>query len=153
MCELSVLCVCARCLCLVCTRSCASATPFSLLFSRVPESTNCQPPPIVECDCMQYTQYLSNIECGACFVHEKHWWKHTFKNQQQGGDKTEFEAPFSFNRMTWIKPSYLWLMSRSNWGTKSNQEYILGIEIYRSAWEKALSKALVKSKCSWLPNA
>ncbi|MEL6561929.1 MAG: DUF4291 domain-containing protein [Bacteroidota bacterium] len=50
-----------------------------------------------------------------------------------------FESPFSFNRMTWIKPSYLWLMERSNWATKSNQEYILGIKIKRTFWEKALS--------------
>lgn len=51
----------------------------------------------------------------------------------------KFVAPFSFKRMTWIKPSYLWLMARSNWGTKTNQEYILGIELKRKAWEKALS--------------
>lgn len=55
----------------------------------------------------------------------------------------KFESPFSFNRMTWIKPSYLWLMARSNWGTKSNQEYILGIELYRQAWEKALSHGVL----------
>lgn len=50
-----------------------------------------------------------------------------------------FEKPFSFNRMTWIKPSYLWLMERSNWGKKSNQDCILGIKIKRDCWEKALS--------------
>ncbi len=50
-----------------------------------------------------------------------------------------FEKPFSFNRMTWVKPSYLWLMERSNWGQKSNQEYILAIKIKRTFWEKALS--------------
>ncbi|UZR96154.1 DUF4291 domain-containing protein [Chondrinema litorale] len=50
-----------------------------------------------------------------------------------------FEKPFSFNRMTWIKPSYLWLMERSNWGLKANQEYILAIKIKRACWEKALS--------------
>ena len=50
-----------------------------------------------------------------------------------------FESPFSFNRMTWIKPSYLWLMERSNWGNKSNQEFILAIKIKREGWEKALS--------------
>ncbi|MFE7243927.1 DUF4291 family protein [Streptomyces sp. NPDC057580] len=33
-----------------------------------------------------------------------------------------FVAPFSFNRMTWIKPSFLWLMHRSNWARKSGQE-------------------------------
>ncbi|NME72302.1 DUF4291 domain-containing protein [Flammeovirga aprica] len=51
----------------------------------------------------------------------------------------KFESPFSFNRMTWVKPSFLWLMERSNWGTKSNQEYILGIKIKREYWEKVLS--------------
>ncbi|MBC8754161.1 DUF4291 domain-containing protein [Kordia sp. YSTF-M3] len=50
-----------------------------------------------------------------------------------------FEPPFSFNRMTWIKPSFLWLMERSNYGTKSNQEYILGIKLKREAWEKILT--------------
>lgn len=50
-----------------------------------------------------------------------------------------FESPFSFNRMTWIKPSYLWLMERSNWAKKPNQEYILGIKLKRPFWEKALS--------------
>jgi len=68
-----------------------------------------------------------------------------------------FEKPFSFNRMTWIKPSYLWLMERSNWGLKSNQEYILGIKIYREYWEQALEigilthpdKAIYKNGWEW----
>lgn len=50
-----------------------------------------------------------------------------------------FQAPFSFRRMTWIKPSYLWLMARSNWGTKANQTHILGLRISRRGWERALS--------------
>ncbi|MGD1840769.1 MAG: DUF4291 domain-containing protein [Thermonemataceae bacterium] len=55
----------------------------------------------------------------------------------------KFEKPFSFNRMTWIKPSYLWLMERSNWANKSNQEFILGIKIKREGWEKALSLGIL----------
>ncbi len=51
----------------------------------------------------------------------------------------KFEKPFSFNRMTWLKPSFLWLMERSAWGNKPNQNYILGIKIKRECWEKALS--------------
>ena len=50
-----------------------------------------------------------------------------------------FVSPFSFNRMTWIKPSFLWLMYRSNWGQKSGQQRTLAIRISRSGWEKALS--------------
>lgn len=50
-----------------------------------------------------------------------------------------FVEPFSWGRMTWIKPSFLWLMARSNWGTKPRQEHILAIRIKRDGWERALS--------------
>jgi hypothetical protein len=56
-----------------------------------------------------------------------------------------FVAPFSFQRMTWIKPSFLWLMHRSNWGQKSGQERVLAIRITRAGWEKALSMATLTS--------
>lgn len=49
-----------------------------------------------------------------------------------------FVAPFSFTRMTWIKPSFLWLMHRSNWGRKKNQEKTLAIRITKDGWTKAL---------------
>ncbi len=54
-----------------------------------------------------------------------------------------FIAPFSLNRMTWIKPSLLWLMERSNWGLKPGQEMILAIRITRQGWEEALSQAVL----------
>jgi Domain of unknown function (DUF4291) len=54
-----------------------------------------------------------------------------------------FVPPFSMNRMTWIKPSFLWLMERSNWGQKSGQEQILAVRIRRAGWEEALSKAVL----------
>jgi len=41
--------------------------------------------------------------------------------------------------MTWIKPSFLWLMERSNWGQKSGQERILAVRISRVGWEEALA--------------
>ena len=56
-----------------------------------------------------------------------------------------FVPPFSFKRMTWIKPSFLWLMHRSNWGRKGNQERTLAVRISREGWEKALSKAVLTS--------
>ena len=56
-----------------------------------------------------------------------------------------FVEPFSWGRMTWIKPSYLWLMARSNWGTKSRQEHILAIRIKRAGWERALSLGVLSS--------
>ncbi|MFE6911453.1 DUF4291 domain-containing protein [Streptomyces erythrochromogenes] len=54
-----------------------------------------------------------------------------------------FVAPFSFHRMTWIKPSFLWLMHRSNWARKPGQERILGVRMTRQGWEQALSRAVL----------
>lgn len=55
----------------------------------------------------------------------------------------KFVEPFSFSRMTWIKPSFLWLMHRSNWGTKSGQERTLAVTLSRAGWESALSRAVL----------
>lgn len=60
-------------------------------------------------------------------------------------ENQKFSTPFSFNRMTWIKPSFLWMMERSNYGQKSNQECTLAIHIKREAWEKALRLAVLTS--------
>lgn len=54
-----------------------------------------------------------------------------------------FMAPFSFNRMTWIKPSFLWIMERSGWASKSGQERVLAIKISRTGWEQALANAVL----------
>ena len=56
-----------------------------------------------------------------------------------------FVTPFSFGRMTWIKPSYLWLMHRSQWGRKAGQERTLAVRITREGWEKALTLAVLTS--------
>ncbi len=53
-------------------------------------------------------------------------------------ERQQFVPPFSLQRMTWIKPSFLWLMHRSNWAQKSGQEKILAIHITRESWEKVL---------------
>ena len=54
-----------------------------------------------------------------------------------------FVAPFSFGRMTWIKPSFLWMMERNNWGLKPGQEHILAVRITRTGWEDALAQAVL----------
>ena len=48
-------------------------------------------------------------------------------------------TPFKLDRMTWIKPSFLWMMYRSGWGTKPGQEHVLAIQITRAGFEEALS--------------
>jgi hypothetical protein len=54
-----------------------------------------------------------------------------------------FVPPFSLERMTWIKPSFLWLMERSRWAHKSGQEYILAVRIPRAGWEEALALGIL----------
>ncbi|MEL6346829.1 MAG: DUF4291 domain-containing protein [Myxococcota bacterium] len=54
-----------------------------------------------------------------------------------------FVPPFSWKRMTWIKPSLLWLMARSNWGQKPNQHRILAVRISREGWDRALSEGVL----------
>ena len=49
-----------------------------------------------------------------------------------------FVPPFSRERMTWIKPSFLWMAYRSGWATKARQESVLAIEITRTGFEWAL---------------
>jgi hypothetical protein len=56
-----------------------------------------------------------------------------------------FVEPFSFGRMTWIKPSFLWLMERSGWATKANQNRILAVRLTRSAWDQALAQGVLTS--------
>ncbi|MGL4668181.1 MAG: DUF4291 family protein [Saezia sp.] len=50
-----------------------------------------------------------------------------------------FVAPFKLTRMTWIKPSFLWMMYRAGYGLKDDgQAYILAIDIKREGFDWAL---------------
>ena len=56
-----------------------------------------------------------------------------------------FGENFNVNRMTWINPSFLWMMYRCGWGTKENQEHILAIDIKRSAFDYLVQNAVLSS--------
>jgi hypothetical protein len=68
-----------------------------------------------------------------------------------------FVAPFKRDRMTWIKPSFLWMMYRCGWATKPGQEHVLSIDITREGFEWALARAcpshydrdLHRDKAAW----
>jgi len=50
--------------------------------------------------------------------------------------------PFKMDRMTWIKPSFLWMMYRAGWGGKDDgQARILALDITRSGFAWALEHA------------
>ncbi len=52
-----------------------------------------------------------------------------------------FPSSWSRDRMTWIKPSFLWMMYRCGWATKENQETVLAVEITRDGFTWALRHA------------
>jgi hypothetical protein len=56
-----------------------------------------------------------------------------------------FQVPFSRGRMTWIKPSFTWMMYRSGWATKPGQERVLAVDIRRSGFEWALAHSCLSA--------
>lgn len=72
-------------------------------------------------------------------------------NQKFGGND------YSFTRMSWIKPNFLWMMYRSGWATKAGQERILSIklthdgfnEILRAATHSSFQEHIYKSHEDW----
>ncbi|MDQ0578750.1 DUF4291 domain-containing protein [Streptomyces rishiriensis] len=56
-----------------------------------------------------------------------------------------FPTTWQRDRMTWIKPSFLWMMYRCGWGTKTGQETVLAVEISRDGFEWALRHACLSS--------
>lgn len=49
--------------------------------------------------------------------------------------------PFKMDRMTWIKPSFLWMMYRCGWAKKEGQEYVLAIKVKREGFQWALDNS------------
>ncbi|MEU2612172.1 DUF4291 domain-containing protein [Micromonospora sp. NPDC007271] len=56
-----------------------------------------------------------------------------------------FVPPFKRERMTWIKPSFRWMMYRCGWARKPGQERVLAVEISRAGFEWALGHACLSS--------
>lgn len=53
---------------------------------------------------------------------------------------TFISPPFKMSRMTWIKPSFLWMMYRAGWGHKdAGQKRILAIDISHEGFKWALA--------------
>ncbi|GAA1555940.1 DUF4291 domain-containing protein [Kribbella lupini] len=50
-----------------------------------------------------------------------------------------FVPPFKPDRMTWIKPSFLWMMYRCGWATKPGQERVLAVRLSRAGFDAALA--------------
>ena len=61
------------------------------------------------------------------------------ENQKFGG------INYSFDRMSWIKPNFLWMMYRSGWAAKENQERILAISISKAFFISLLKEGELTS--------
>ena len=59
------------------------------------------------------------------------------KHQRFGGE-------FSYSRMSWIKPNFLWMMYRAGWAQKEGQERILAVRVGRAFFDELL-RAVVAS--------
>jgi hypothetical protein len=53
-----------------------------------------------------------------------------------------FGGEFSLNRMSWIKPNFLWMMHRCGWASKEGQEVVLAVRLKRSAFDEVLRQAV-----------
>lgn len=60
-------------------------------------------------------------------------------NQQFGGNY------YSFNRMSWIKPGFLWMMHRAGWAMKEQQQSILAITLPLHHFKTILSTATISA--------
>jgi hypothetical protein len=56
-----------------------------------------------------------------------------------------FGGEFSLDRMSWIKPNFLWMMYRCGWATKGGQEVILAVTIARRGFDAILAAAVPSS--------
>jgi Domain of unknown function (DUF4291) len=56
-----------------------------------------------------------------------------------------FGGPFSYTRMSWIKPNFLWMMYRSDWGRSEGQEVVLGLRLRRTFFDALLAQAVPSS--------
>jgi hypothetical protein len=56
-----------------------------------------------------------------------------------------FGGDFSYSRMSWVKPNFLWMMYRSGWGTKEGQEVTLALRLRREFFDALLGQAVPSS--------
>jgi hypothetical protein len=56
-----------------------------------------------------------------------------------------FGGGWSRERMSWIKPNFLWMMYRCGWATKPGQEVVLALRLARAGFDEILASAVPSS--------
>lgn len=54
-----------------------------------------------------------------------------------------FVEPFRLNRMSWIKPSFNWMMYRSGFARKEGQTRVLAIDLSREGFDWMIQNAVL----------
>lgn len=52
---------------------------------------------------------------------------------------------FSMNRMSWIKPNFLWVMYRSGGGAREGHEVIVGLRVRRAFFDGVMAQAVAST--------
>ncbi len=68
-------------------------------------------------------------------------------------ENQKFIPPFKMDRMTWVKPSFLWMMYRCGWAHKEGQEHVLAIKIKREGLRWALDNSCLSHFNSEIHNS
>src|SRR5271157_2322278 len=64
---------------------------------------------------------------------------------QFAAEKGYFGGEFQYSRMSWIKPNFLWMMYRSQWGQAEGQEVVLAMRLRRTFFDSLLAQAVPSS--------
>ena len=56
-----------------------------------------------------------------------------------------FGGDFKYTRMSWIKPNFLWMMYRSDWGRSEGQHVVLALRLRREFFDSLLAHAVPSS--------
>jgi hypothetical protein len=60
-------------------------------------------------------------------------------------EKGYFGGDFKYSRMSWVKPNFLWMMYRSQWGRAEGQEVVLAVRLKRCFFDTLLAWAVPSS--------
>ena len=86
-------------------------------------------------------QILAAYDSEGVFVYQA--FKHCIA--EEALRKGTFGKGFNLERMTWIKPSFGWMLYRSGYATKHRQESILKIKLTHEGFEEILKQAIPTS--------
>jgi hypothetical protein len=87
----------------------------------------------------QILAYQENEKLVVYQAYNHHIADYAVQHQALGG------THYSYSRMSWIKPNFLWMMYRCGWASRENQERILAISITKKSFDAILDQSVFSS--------